>query len=211
MRIGVLGSGDVGRELGSGLIRHGHSVMIGSREPRRDGLLEWIRETGGSTGLPNEAAEHGEWVILATAWSGARAALELAGEENLAGKILIDVTNPLDFSSGSPPSLAVSGDDSAGESVQRWIPDARVVKALNTVNARLMVDPDRPGGPPTMFIAGNDEPARRDVSALLGEIGWDVADLGPIQAARYIEGMAMCWIWYGFAHDKWDHAFKLLK
>ena len=211
MQIGILGSGDVGRELGSGLIRHGHSVMIGSREPRRDSLLEWARETGGLTGLPHEAAQYGEWVILATVWSGAHATLELADSRNLAGKVLIDVTNPLDFSSGSPPSLSVSGGDSAGESVQRWMPDARVVKALNTVNARLMVDPDVAGGPPTMFIAGNDESARGDVSEFLNEIGWDVADLGPIQAARYIEGMAMCWIWYGFAHDKWDHAFKLLK
>jgi predicted dinucleotide-binding enzyme len=210
VRVGIIGSGDVGRELGAGLARHGHDVMIGSREPRREILLAWAQETGGRTGLPAETAAHGEIVFLATLWSGTQSALSLAGEDALAGKVLIDVTNPLDFSGGSPPTLAVSGDDSGGESVQRWAPKARVVKALNTVTASMMIDPDLHGGPPTMFIAGDDEPARRDVSALLKDVGWEVADLGPLKAARYIEGMAMCWIWYGFATNTWRHAFKLL-
>lgn len=211
MKLGILGSGDVGRELGRGLARHGHHVTIGSRTPDSEQLTEWKKETGGSTGTPAVAAAHGDWVLLATQWDGTRSAIDLAEPANLAGKIVIDVTNPLDFSQGGPPSFATEGHDSAGENVQRWLPDSRVVKAFNIVNARFMVDPEFADGPPTMFIAGNDPAARDEVSAFLGTIGWDVADLGGMQAARYIEGLAMCWIWYGFATNTWDHAFKLLR
>lgn len=211
MKIGILGSGDVGRALGSGLARHGHEVMIGSREPDKDTLVAWRQESGGVSGSPGDTAAFGDWVILATQFSGAQSAIRMAGPERLAGKIVIDVTNPLDFSAGSPPHVSTGPDDSAGESVQRWLPESRVVKAFNIVNARFMVDPDFPDGPPTMFIAGNDSAARAAVTGLLEEIGWDVADLGGIEAARYIEGLAMCWIWYGFATGTWDHAFRLLK
>lgn len=211
MKIGILGSGDVGRALGSGLIRHGHEIMIGSREPERENLVAWREESGGSTGSPADAAAFGEWAIIATQFDGAHSAIELAGPDRLAGKIVIDVTNPLDFADGPPPHLSTAAGDSAGEQIQRWLPSSRVVKAFNIVNARFMVDPDFTDGPPTMFIAGNDGAARAAVTGLLEEIGWDVADLGPIKAARYIEGLAMCWIWYGFATGTWDHAFRLLR
>lgn len=211
MNIGILGSGTVGRELGAGLLRHGHDVMIGSRTPESEELLAWQEASGGTTGSNAEAVAHGQLVVVATQFSGAKNAIDLAGPDRFAGKVVIDVTNPLDFSGGSPPRLSVGMNDSAGESIQRWIPASRVVKALNIVNARFMVDPDFPGGPPTMFIAGNDEAARATVAGLLESLGWEVADLGPIEAARYIEGLAMCWIWYGFATNTWDHAFKLLR
>ena len=137
--------------------------------------------------------------------------IKVAGASNLAGKILIDVTNPLDFSAGGAPHIATAAKDSAGECVQRLLPDSRVVKAWKIVNARFMIDPAFPGGPPTMFICGNDPTARAEVARLLESVGWEVADLGGIEASRYIEGLAMAWIWYGFATNTWDHAFRLIR
>lgn len=210
-KIGILGSGDVGRSLGGGLVAHGYDVMIGSRNPDSDVLTAWKASTGGTTGSSMQAAEHGEIVIVATQFEGTPVALQSAGLTSFTGKVVIDVTNPLDFSQGGPPHLAVDRGTSAGEKIQDLLPDAYVVKAFNIVNARFMIDPDFADGPPTMCIAGNDGAAKKTVTTLLEEVGWDVADLGPITASRYIEGMAMCWIWYGFATDTWDHAFRLLR
>jgi predicted dinucleotide-binding enzyme len=136
----------------------------------------------------------------------------MAGPENLAGKVVIDVTNPLSFQEGAPPELAVGHTDSGGEQVARWLPGARVVKAFNIVGNPYMVDPDLPGGPPDMFIAGDDAEAKATVSEILESFGWPAAlDLGGMDGARYLEPLAMVWIRYGFLAGSWDHAFRLLR
>ena len=140
------------------------------------------------------------------------AAVDLVGSlaSALDGTVLVDATNPLDFSSGGP-ALYVGTTDSLGEQVQRAAPGARVVKAYNTVGNHLMVDPQLPGGPPTMFVAGDDAAAKDVVAGLLPDTGWDVADLGGIAASRWLEAMCMAWVAYGGAHGSWNHAFKLLR
>jgi len=137
-------------------------------------------------------------------------AINLAGLSNFDGKVVIDTTNPLDFSSGGP-QLSVGFDDSLGERVQRWLPKARVVKAFNTVGNAFMFKPEFPGGPPTMFIAGNDEESKRLVSQVCDAFGWDVSDLGGIESSRYLEPMCMAWVVHGIRSKSWNHAFKLLK
>ncbi len=212
MRIGVLGSGQVGQVLGAGLAGLGHDVKLGSRDPNQDKLVAWSKETGpkASTGTFAEAATFGEIVILATLWTGTKSALDLAGTKNLDGKVLIDATNPLDFSS-TPPGMIVSGKDSAGEQVQHWVPGAHVVKAFNTVGNQHMVKPAFPGGPPDMFICGNDDGAKASVTGLGKELGWSVVDMGGIESARYLEALAMLWILHYFQTRNGNHAFKLLK
>lgn len=212
MRIGVLGSGDVGRVLGAGLAGLGHDVKLGSRDPGQEKLQAWSKETGpkASTGTFAEAAEFGEIVILATLWTGTKSALDLAGVKNLDDKVLIDATNPLDFSS-MPPGVAVSGKDSAGEQVQRWVPGAHVVKAFNSVGNQHMVKPSFPGGPPDLFICGNDDGAKASVTGLGKELGWSVVDMGGLESSRYLESLAMLWILYYFQTRNGNHAFKLLK
>src|SRR5436190_14509119 len=183
MKVGILGSGDVGKALGRGFVKYGHEVKIGSREPAK--LADWVKEVGarGSAGSFAEAAGFGEVIVLATAWSGTQAALELAGAAAFAGKVVIDATNPLDFSHGMPPRLALGHGDSGGEQVQRWLPGARVVKAFNSVGNALMVDPDLPGGPPDMFIAGDDAEAKRVVTGILTQFKWNTLDVGGIAGA----------------------------
>jgi 8-hydroxy-5-deazaflavin:NADPH oxidoreductase len=200
MRIGVLGSGEVGRALARGYLQHGHDVRIGTRQDRVDEL---------PVGPTHEVAAEAELVVLAVRGASAvELASSLAGE--LDGKVLVDLTNPLDFSSGRP-ELFVGTTDSLGEQVQRAVPGARVVKAYNTVGNPLMVDPDLPGGPPTMFVAGNDADAKATVGELLRATGWDVADLGGIEASRWLEALCMAWVAYGRTSGGWGHAFKLLR
>jgi predicted dinucleotide-binding enzyme len=200
MRIGILGSGVVGRSLARGYARHGHDVRIGTRQAAVEDL---------PVGSPAEVAADAELVVLGVQGAAAEAlAGSLAAE--LDGKVLIDATNPLDFSSGAP-GLFVGHTDSLGERVQRAAPGARVVKAYNSVGNTLFVDPELPGGPPTMFIAGNDVDAKATVTALLTDTGWDVADLGGIEASRYLEAMCMAWVAYGARTGTWDHAFRLLR
>jgi predicted dinucleotide-binding enzyme len=212
VRIGILGSGDVGQSLGRGFAQYGHQVMMGSREPGQERVRKWVGQVGenGSAGSSAEAAAFGELVVLATHWSGTQNALALAGVERLAAKTLIDATNPLDFSQGQP-RLVVGLDDSGGEQVQRWLPQSRVVKAFNTVGHAHMVDPVFAGGPPDMFICGNDPVAKGTVSGLLEELGWSAIDLGEIDCARYLEPMAMVWIRHYLNTGNGNHAFKLLR
>jgi predicted dinucleotide-binding enzyme len=210
-RIGIIGSGAVGTTLGTGLAALGHEVMIGSRDPRK--LDEWRSKAGGHAhaGTFEEAARFGEIVILATAWSGTREALALAGADNLAGKVLLDATNPLKFADGKLVGLVIGNDDSAGEEVQRLLPGTHVVKCFNTVGNAHMVQPSFPGGPPDMFIAGNDAGAKQTTVALLAELGWPtVVDLGGIEASRWLEAMCIAWCLHGFRSGSWNHAFKLL-
>jgi hypothetical protein len=213
MRIGIIGSGAVAQALGSGLAALGHDVKLGSREPSSDKMKSWLGKTGGkgSAGTFAEAATHAEVAVLATMWAGTENALKLAGTKNLAGKVVIDATNPLDFSQGAPPRLALAHTDSGGEQVQRWLPDARVVKAFNIVGNAHMVKPQFPGGPPDMFICGNDDGAKKTVTGICSALGWPVIDLGGIEGARYLEPLAMVWIAHGFRSGTWNHAFKLLQ
>ncbi len=211
-KIGILGLGDVGQVLGAGFSAVGHDVKIGSREPGSARLKEWLTRVGarGSTGTFADAARFGDVVIVATHWAGTENALRLAGADSFAGKTVIDTTNPLDFSTGVP-TLAVGHTDSAGERVQRWLPGARVVKAFNIVGNPHMVKPSFPGGPPDMFIAGNDAGAKKTVSALCEELGWPTIDLGSIEASRYLEPLAMVWITHFSRTKSGNHAFKLLR
>jgi predicted dinucleotide-binding enzyme len=212
MRFAVLGSGQVGRALGAGLIRHGHDVLMGSRDPSAAQVVAWVGEVGdrGRAVSYDEAAREAEIACVATAWSGTENALTLAGVANLAGKLVIDVTNP--FGRGPSGMTLVTGrDDSAGEQVQRWLPQSRVVKTWNTVNNQQMIDPTIPGGPGDMFLCGNDDAAKETVSELLRECGWPPLDVGGIESARMLESLALLWVTYAISHSSSDHAFKLLR
>ena len=210
MKIGILGSGEVGFRLAEGLVRHDHRVMLGSRDPKQERIQDWSKSSGAETGTLPETAAFGELIFLATAWSGTENAIRQAGSQNVADKVLIDVTNPL-AQGPNGPSLALGHTDSGGEQVQRWLPDAKVVKCFSMVGARLMIDPKLPGGPPDMFYCGNDEGAKRSVHDLLQSVGWGAIDLGGIESSRYLEPMAMAWIVHGFRTNTWNHAFKLLR
>jgi predicted dinucleotide-binding enzyme len=214
MRIGILGSGDVGQTLGRGFAGVGHDVKLGTRDPKSEKVQAWVLKTGGkaSSGTFAEAAAFGEVLVLATLWTGTESAIKLADPRNCAGKVVIDATNPLDFSQGMPPKLAVAGTDSGGERVQRWLPGAKVVKAFNTVGSAHMINPRFPGGPPDLFICGNDEGAKKTVSDLCQTIGWPPAvDIGGIESSRYLEPMCLTWVLYGARNNSWNHAFKLLR
>jgi predicted dinucleotide-binding enzyme len=212
MKVGIIGSGDVGQKLGDGFIELGHLVKIGTRDERK--LAAWAEKHGKSrraaVGSFSDAAKFGDLVIIATGWSGTASAIGMAGPENMAGKPVIDVTNPLDFST-MPPTLAVGHTDSAGETVQRMLPGAKVVKAFNIVGNPHMFRPSFAGGPPTMFICGNDEGAKKTVTDILTAFGWESIDIGGIGGSRLLEPLAMLWITYYFRTNTGDHAFKLLR
>lgn len=210
MKIGIIGSGSVGQALGAGFATLGHQVKIGSREP---GKLEgWMERCGpnASAGSPSEAATFGDMAVVATAWAGTQDAIDLAGPANLAGKVVLDTTNPLVFADGTL-RLAVGHTDSAGEQVQRWLPQARVVKAFNTVGNELMFRPQFPGGPPDMFICGDDVEAKAAVPDICREFGWGVIDMGDIEAARLLEPLGLIWISHAFRSQTRDHAWKFLR
>jgi predicted dinucleotide-binding enzyme len=208
MHIGILGSGVVGQTLGAKLAQGGHAVVLGTRSPQRldekrghgqTSLREWLARSAGNGRVATfaEAAAHGEVVIHATGGMVALEALGMATAENLGGKVLIDAANPLDFSRGMPPRLSVCNDDSLGEQIQRALPATRVVKALNTVTAGLMVNPGLVAdGEHHLFICGNDAQAKAQVSAWLRDwFGWrNVMDLGDITAARGTEMLMPFWL-----------------
>ena len=199
MRIGVLGTGMVGQTLATKLVAVGHDVLMGSRDAANPKAAEWATSTKGHgrAGTFAEAAEHAEVVVNATAGQASLAALELAGADNLAGKVLIDVANPLDFSHGMPPSMTVVNTDSLGEQIQRAFPAARVVKALNTVTASVMVRPGDLASPTNLFVAGNHSDAKATTIDLLGSLGWEadrIVDLGDITAARGTESYLLLWV-----------------
>jgi hypothetical protein len=212
MKIGILGTGDVGRALGTGFAALGHEVKIGSRNPQKPVVKEWLKTVGprASAGTFAEAAAFGDMAVLATLWAGTENAIQLSGQKNFAGKAVIDTTNPLDFSSGVP-RLAIGHTDSAGEKVQGWLPQAKVVKAFNIVGHAHFFKPQLPDGPPTMFICGNDAGAKKTVAGLLEAFGWPVIDIGGIEGSRLLEPLAMLWITYGFRTNTWNHSFKLLR
>jgi predicted dinucleotide-binding enzyme len=196
MRIGVLGTGTVGRTIATKLVELGHQVTMGARSAGNEKAVEWAAGAGdgAAEGSFADAAAHGELVFNCTAGTASLDALRAAGEEELRGKVLVDVANALDFSKGMPPTLSVSNDDSLGEQIQREFPDARVVKALNTVNAAVMVT-GIPGS--NLFVCGGDGAAKEQVTSLLGDFGWpadSVVDLGGIDAARGTEMYLPLWL-----------------
>ena len=212
MKIGIMGSGDVAKALGSGFIRHGHDVRMGTRTPAK--LAEWSAQNPKAriTGVA-EAAEFGEVVVLAVKGTAASDVLRAAGADHLKGKVVIDATNPI---AEAPPEGGVlkfftSLDESLMERLQKACPGARFVKAFNSVGHALMVDPKLPGGRPTMFICGEDALAKEIVGTVLEQFGWEAADMGPAAAARAIEPLCMLWCIPGFLRNDWAHAFKLLK
>lgn len=197
MRYAVLGTGDVGRTLGGRLVELGHEVLLGSRTHDNPAAVEWAAAAGAGAraGSFAEAAAFGEVVVNAVGGRVALAALEAAGQENLDGKVLVDVSNPLAFEEGELRLSPVES-DSVGEQIQRAFPHARVVKTLNTVNCRVMVDPALVPGGHQVFVCGEDAGAKEQVTALLGEFGWPadrVLDLGGIRAARAVEMWLPLW------------------
>lgn len=208
MKIGILGSGDVAKTLGAGFLSRGHEVMLGTRDAAK--LSDWQKaHANARVGTFAQAAGFGELNVLATLGTAVLAALQLAPAENFDGKVVIDATNPLRFDD-QKPHLAMGFEDSLGEEVQRALPRARVVKAFNTVGSALMVDPKLAGGPPSMFLAGNDDGAKAAVSEILRDFGWEPIDLGGIESSRYLEPMCLAWVTYGLRSGTWNHAFKLL-
>lgn len=200
MKIGILGSGMVGKTLGTKLGSVGHQVMMGSRSANSEAGQEWLRSVGGKAqcGTFADAAGFGEIVINCTNGANSVTALRQAGATNLRGKILIEASNPLDFSKGMPPTLTICNTDSLGEQVQRELPETKVVKALNTVNCAVMVQPSLAPGDHQLFICGNDSGAKREVIARLGEwFEWkkeNIIDLGDIKGARTMEMYLPLWL-----------------
>jgi predicted dinucleotide-binding enzyme len=212
MRVAVLGTGEVGKSLGNAFLALGHEVRMGARDASNEKAVAWAANAEGqaSVGTFADAAGFGEIVVLATLGSAVQQVLQAAVAQACAGKLVIDTTNPLDFSQGSP-RLAIGHTDSGGEQVQRLLPAANVVKAFNTVGNALMFRPSLPGGPPDMFICGNDEASKERVTALLLDFGWRTIDIGTIESSRYLEPMCMVWVVFGLRSKGWNHAFKLLR
>jgi hypothetical protein len=212
MKVGVLGSGDVAKTLGAGFLKHGHDVMMGTRSPAK--LAEWsARNPTARVGTFADAAKFAELAVLAVKGTVALDALRAASASNLAGKCLIDVTNPI---SDIPPENGVlrfftNLDESLMERLQSEFADVRFVKAFNSVGNSLMVNPQFEGVKPTMFICGNDESAKETVRGILDQFGWEVADMGRVEAARAIEPLCMLWVIPGLLRNEWSHAFKLLR
>ena len=198
MKIGILGTGIVGKTLGTKLAKLGHDVRMGSRAAGGEKAKAWVKETGSksSEGTFADAAAHGEIVFNCTSGMASLEALKAAGAKNLQGKVLVDVSNPLDFSRGMPPTLSVCNTDSLGEQIQRAYPTAKVVKSLNTVTAAVMVEPSLIPGVHTMFVSGNDAKAKAEVINLLKTgFGWkEVMDLGDITGARSQEMILPLWL-----------------
>lgn len=213
MKIGVLGSGMVAKALANGFLQHGHEVMMGSRDAGK--LADWKAAAGaaGSIGSFAEAAAYGEVVVLAVKGNHAADVLQLAGAENIAGKTIIDPTNPI---ADAPPVNGVlqfftSLDNSLMEQLQAQFPDTYFVKAFSCVGNAFMVNPKFPGGTPSMFICGNNDGAKDQVKTILHQFGWEVEDMGKAEAARAIEPLCILWCIPGMLGQGWTHAFKLLK
>ena len=207
--VGVLGTGDVGKVLAAGFKKHGYDVMIGSREGNK--VAEWSATSGVPEGTMQQAAAHGEIVVLAVGGGVASDAVRAVNDQ-LAGKVVIDATNPI----GGPPVDGVlqfftGPNDSLMERLQAQAPAARFVKAFSCVGNAWMVNPSFPGGPPTMFICGDDADAKATVRRVLDQFGWETEDMGGSKSARAIEPLCQLWCLPGFMKNQWTHAFKLLK
>jgi predicted dinucleotide-binding enzyme len=212
MKIGVLGSGDVAKTLAAGFVKHGHDVLVGTRDTAK--LGDWLRaHPRSSAGSFADAANFADVIVLAVKGSVAARALRLAGTTSLVGKIVIDACNPI---ADQPPVNGVlrfftSLEDSLMERLQKEFSVAKFVKAFSSVGHPMMVNPQVAGGPPTMFICGNDGPAKTTVAGLLKQFGWETADMGAVEAARAIEPLCMLWCIPALRDRQVTHAFKLLR
>ncbi|MGD0390601.1 MAG: NAD(P)-binding domain-containing protein [Tepidisphaeraceae bacterium] len=211
MKVGIIGSGDVGTTLASGFLKHGHQVTIGTRDASK--LADWAKKnSNGRVGSLAGTAKFGDVIVLAVKGGAAADALQAAGPANLAGKTVIDATNPI---ADAPPVNGVlkfftTFDQSLMERLQSQFKTANFVKAFNSVGAAEMVDPKFQAGKPTMFICGDNEAAKKTVTGILDQFGWETADMGKAEAARAIEPLCMLWCIRGFLRNQWNHAFKLL-
>jgi predicted dinucleotide-binding enzyme len=212
MKIGVLGTGAVGQTLGKAFVTLGNEVKLGSRSASNEKAVAWAKEVGpaGSAATFSEAVSFGQMVVLATLGAAAEGIVKEVGPDKFQGKTVIDTTNPLDHSSGMP-KLSVGHTDSLGERIQRILVGAHVVKAFNTVGNPHMFRPSFPGGPPDMFICGDNNQAKKEVEDILKDFGWGAVDLGGIESCRYLEPMCLAWVMYGIQSGTWNHAFKLLR
>jgi predicted dinucleotide-binding enzyme len=213
MNVGIIGSGTVGQVLAAGFLKHGHQAMLGTRDPQKPEVQKWLAQTPGAlVGTFAEAAKFAEFVVLATNGKVAENALELAGLANLAGKTVMDATNPI---ADAPPKEGVLSyftgpNESLGERVQAKAPQAHVVKAFNSVGNALMINPSFAQGTPTMFYCGNDAGAKQQTADVIRQFGWEPYDCGGIVASRAIEPLCVLWCLPGFVRNEWTHAFKLL-
>lgn len=211
-KIGILGSGMVGKALAAGFIKYGYDVMAGSRRPEK--LDEWKTEISPKlqTGDLSQTASFGDIIVLATKGTAAEDSITLAGLEHFTGKTVLDAVNPiksLDTVNGVLPYFTRL-DESLMEQLQELAPEANFVKAFNSVGAAHMVDPEFESKP-TMFICGNNDGAKAEAREILETFGWEVADMGGVESARAIEPLCMLWCIPGFRDNQWNHAFKLLK
>jgi len=214
MKVGILGSSVVGQALGKGFLSEGHEVMIGTRDTSKESLVNWQKENPTvKLGSFADTAKFGELIVLAVSGDAAKKVIEQAGKENFSNKVVIDTTNPI---AKAPPENGVlkfftSLDRSLMEDLQKLLPDAKFVKAFNSVGNTLMYKPKFSGTKPTMFICGNDEAAKKTVTDILSAFGHDTEDMGKAEAARAIEPLCILWCIPGFLRNQWSHAFKLLK
>lgn len=215
MKIGILGSGIVGRVLGSAFIAEGNEVMLGTRDVQKAEVVKWLAENpAAKAGSFEETAAFAELVVLAASGDIITEVINVAGVQNFSNKIVIDATNPIDHT--KPPVNGVlpyftTMDESLMEHLQKLLPDAKLVKAFSCVGNAFMYKPDFGGQKPTMFICGNDEEAKKTVTKILDAFGWETEDMGKAEAARAIEPLCILWCLPGILHNRWMHAFKLLK
>ena len=212
MNVGIIGSGVVAKALAKGFMKHGHMVMLGTRSPAKLEDWDWEHKEGLVGSVP-DAARFGEVVVLAVKGTVASDVLQAAGLTNFAGKVVIDATNPI---AETAPSNGVlhfftTLEESLMERLQKEFPAARFVKAFNSVGNASMVNPHYAAGKPTMFICGNDDAAKKTVTGILDQFGWETADMGKAEAARAIEPLCILWCIPGFLRQEWTHAFKLLR
>jgi predicted dinucleotide-binding enzyme len=214
MKVGILGSGEVGQALGKGFLSENHEVMIGTRNTSKEDLVKWQKENpSGKLGSFADAAKFAEIIVLAVSGDVAENAITLAGKQNFSKKVVIDTTNPI---AKAPPENGLlkfftSLDRSLMEDLQELLPDAKFVKAFNIIGSPFMYKPNFPGGKPTIFICGNDDNAKKMVTTILTAFGHETEDMGKAESARVIEPLAIVWCIPGFLRNQWTHAFKLLK
>lgn len=215
MKVGILGSGIVGRVLGTAFIKEGHQVMLGTRDVKKEEVVKWLSQNQeAKAGSFSDTAKFGELLVLAIAGDISADVIKSAGTENFSNKVIIDATNPIDHT--RPPVNGVlpyftSADESLMEQLQTILPTAKLVKAFNSVGNAFMYKPDFGGEKPTMFICGNDEEAKKTVTGILDFFGWETEDMGKAEAARPIESLCVLWCIPGIIRGQWTHAFKLLK
>ena len=214
MNIGILGSGVVGQTLGAAFLKEGHRVAIGTGNISKPELAQWQQKNKDGQVLTfAEAAQFGDVLVLAVSGTAAETVIHEIGAQQFAGKVVIDATNPIAKEAPQDGVLRyfTGANESLMERLQTALPHAKLVKAFNSVGSAFMYNPSFAGGPPTMFICGNDSGAKEQVGEILKTFGWEVADMGTATAARAIEPLAILWCLPGFLHNQWTHAFKLLK